>query len=148
MIICFQNILLLKEFLACNGCFGLLTKIKNGSGTSFWCTFSVRFFHENVPFLISYQWTKFQCHTFFLSQDFKQNVLRSSYLDSWWHHNFNIYLGSSSKAMAAGRKSGEDGNTKNWISCERKELFRWNKKYLSKFLKGYHLVKNKSLLKK
>ena len=32
--------------------------------------------------------------------------------------------------------------TKIWISRERKELFRWNKKYL-KFLKGYHSVKKK-----
>ena len=33
-------------------------------------------------YLILYQWTKFQCHTFFTSQDIKQNVLLSSYLDS------------------------------------------------------------------
>ena len=30
-----------------------------------------------------HQWTEFQCHTFFPSQDIKQNVLLSSYLDSW-----------------------------------------------------------------
>ena len=30
---------LLKYFFVCNGCFGLFTKIKRGSGTSFWCTF-------------------------------------------------------------------------------------------------------------
>ena len=29
-----------------------------------------------------YQWTKFQCHIFFPSQDIKQSVLLSSYLDS------------------------------------------------------------------
>ena len=39
-------------------------------------------FHENVPYLILYQWTKFQCHIFFASQDIKQNVLLSSFLDS------------------------------------------------------------------
>ena len=33
-------------------------------------------------YLIIYQWTKFQCHTQFLSQDINQNVLLSSYLDS------------------------------------------------------------------
>ena len=59
--------------------------IKRGSGTSFWCTFSAWFFHKNVFYLILYQRTKFQCHTFFPSQDIKQNVL-SSYLDSWWCH--------------------------------------------------------------
>ena len=33
-------------------------------------------------YLILYQWTEFQCHTLFLSQDIKYNVLLSSYLDS------------------------------------------------------------------
>ena len=86
LIILFQNILFLKEFLACNGCFGLFTKIKKGSGTSFWCTFSAWLFHKNVPYLILYQWTKFQFHIFFPSQDIKQHVLLSSYLDSWWRY--------------------------------------------------------------
>ena len=31
--------------------------------------------------LILCQWTKFQCRTLFLSQDIKQSVLLSSYLD-------------------------------------------------------------------
>ena len=30
--------------------------------------------------------TRFQLHTFFLSQDIKQNVLLGSYLDSSWRH--------------------------------------------------------------
>ena len=33
-------------------------------------------------------------------------------------------------------------NTKTWISQDRKELFRWNKKHFSYFLKGFHLVRN------
>ena len=61
--------------------------------------------------------------------------------------NFKIYLESSSKAMTDKEKKGEDENTKTWISRERKELFRWNKKYVSQFLKGYHLVENKNLLR-
>ena len=88
MIILFQNILFSKEFLACNGCFGLFSKIKKGSGASFWCTFSAWFFYKNVPYLILYQWTKFQCHNFFPSQDIKQNMLLCSSLDNWWHHKF------------------------------------------------------------
>ena len=78
MIIPFQNI------MQCF--FGLLTKIKKGSGTSVWCTNSGWFFHKNVSYLILYQWPKFQHDTFFLSQDIKQNVLLSSYVDIWWHH--------------------------------------------------------------
>ena len=35
--------------------------------------------------------------------------------------------------MADKEKRGEDENTKIWISQERKELFRWNKKHFSVF---------------
>ena len=83
MVILFQNALFLKDFLACNGCFGLFSKIKKVSGASIWCTFSALFFYKNIPYLILYQWTKFQYHVLFLSQDIKQNVLLSSSLDSW-----------------------------------------------------------------
>ena len=67
-------------------CFGLFTKIKKGSGINCWFTFSAWVFHTNAPYLILYQLTKFQCHIFFPSQDIKQNVLLSSYLDNWWRH--------------------------------------------------------------
>ena len=100
MIIPFQNILVLKGFIACNGCFRLFINIKKGSGTSFWYTFSEWFVHKNIPYLILYQWIKFQCHTFFHFKDIKQDVFLSSYLDSWWRVNLEIYLVSSSKAMA------------------------------------------------
>ena len=75
MIIRFQNILLAMAVL------GYLAKLKRGLGL----TFSAHFLHDfsikNVPYLILYQWTKFQCYTLFLSKDIKQNVLLSSYLD-------------------------------------------------------------------
>ena len=45
--------------------------------------------------------------------------------------NFKIFLESISVAMADRGKRGEDKNTKIWISPERKELFRSNKKYFS-----------------
>ena len=62
---------------------GYLRKLNMGSGTSFGvCIFSAWFFHKSVPYLIICLWIKFQCHTFFLSQDLKQNVLLSSYLDN------------------------------------------------------------------
>ena len=47
-----HNILLLKEFLAFNGCFGLFIKIKKWSGTSFWSIYPALFFHKNVPYSI------------------------------------------------------------------------------------------------
>ena len=70
-------------------------------------------FHENVPYLILYQWPKFQCHTFFHSQDIKQNVLLSSYLDSYVITNFKIYLASSSQAMADKEKKRGGWKYKN-----------------------------------
>ena len=104
MIIFFENILFWKEFPACNGCFGLFTKIKKGSGTSFWCTFSVWFFHKNVSFLILCQWTQCQCHTFFPSQDIKQNVSLSSYLGICWRHKLQDI---SSKNLQSNGWQGE-----------------------------------------
>ena len=126
----FQNILFLRSFLVCNGRFGLFSKIKKGSGASFWCIFIEWFFHKSVSCLILYEWTKFQCHTLFLSQDIKQVVLLSSYLVDGVI-NFKIFLGSISKAMVDREKRGEDENTKIWISWERKKFFRWNKIFFS-----------------
>ena len=131
MIILIQNTLFLKEFLACNGCFELFSKMKKGSGASFWCTFSAWFFHKNVPNLILYQWTKFQCHNLFFSLDIKQNVLLSSNLEVDDIINFKIFLGSNSKAMADRKK--KEGTTKIQ-KCKYLrliELFRWNKKHFS-----------------
>ena len=105
MILFFQNILFSKEFVACNGCFGLITKMKKQSGTSFWCPFPAWFFHKNILYLILYQWTRFQCHNFFPSQDLKQNVLLSSYL------NFKIYPETTSNAKAnREKKRGRNTN--------------------------------------
>ena len=48
---------------------GYLSKLKTSLGLVF-------------PYLILYQWIKFECLTFFLSDDIKQNLLLSSYLDN------------------------------------------------------------------
>ena len=58
-----------------------------------------------------------------------------------------FFLDQPLKEWLTGRKRGKDKNTKTWIYRERKDLFRWNKKHFSNFLKGYHLVKNKNLIK-
>ena len=52
------------------------SKIKKEPGASFY----VLAFY--VPYSILYQWAKFQFYTLFLSQDTKQNMLLSSFLDS------------------------------------------------------------------
>ena len=66
--------------------FGLLTKIKKVSGTSFSCKFSAWSFNKSFPYLNLYQLTKFQYHTCFPSDYIKQSVSLSSYLDNWWRH--------------------------------------------------------------
>ena len=61
-----------------------------------------------------------------------------------WHKLFHFHL--TFWIWKMWKQKGK--TTKNWISRERKELFRWNKKHFSQFLKGYHLVKkNKNLIK-
>ena len=130
MIILFQNIWFLKVFLVCNEYIGLFTKFKKGSGISFWCTFSVWFFHTNTPYLILYQLTKFQCHTFYPSQDIKRNVLLSSYLDNWDVINLKIYLQHPIKQWPNGGNEGKSGiqkfeflkNEKNFLD-EVKSIF-------------------------
>ena len=128
MIILFQNILFWKEFLACNGCFGLFSKIIKGSGTSFWCAFSAWFSHKNVPYLILYKLTKFQYHTFFPSQDIKRIVLLSSYFYKWRRHNFKMYSQSWSKATVDRERKNERRKYKNLNILKTKRALKMNKK--------------------
>ena len=57
---------------------GYLAKLKRGLGLAFGAHF-VHDFSINLPYFILYQWKTFQHHTFFPSQDIKQNVFLSSY---------------------------------------------------------------------
>ena len=70
-----------KNFQHAKSVLGYLAKLKRGLGLTFGTHFLHDFFHNNVLHLILYQWPKFQCHTLFLSQDIKKNMLLSSYLD-------------------------------------------------------------------
>ena len=127
MVILFQNTLFLKDFLACNGCFGLFSKIKKVSGASIWCTFSALFFYKNIPYLILYQWTKFQYHVLFLSQDIKQNVLLSSSLDSW------DFSGSTSTKEMADR-----GKKRVRRQYKKFEYLENERKFLDEIKKIFH----------
>ena len=100
--------------------------------TSFCYTFSAWFFYKNVFYLVLNLCTRLQCHTFFPSEDIKQNVLLSSLFRqlvmSWtWRFNFDYPL----KQWTTGRKTGKGKNTKNWISREWNKLFGWYKKQFS-----------------
>ena len=137
MIIFFQNILFLKELLACSGWFGLFTKNKEGSGSSFWCTFSVSCFHKNIPYLILYQCTKFQCDTFFsFSRNQIKYVIKFIFRQLMTSWTLRFIFEQSLKQWLTGRKRGEDRNRKIWIYWEWKELFRWNKKTFFIFFDG------------
>ena len=57
---------------------GYLAKLKRGLGPAFGAHFLHDFSIKIFFCLILYQWTKFQCHTFFSSQNIKQNMLLSS----------------------------------------------------------------------
>ena len=118
MIIHFQSILFLKQFIACNGCFGLFTKLEKGSGTSF-CTHFL-----NTPSLGKVSMS----HLFSFSRFQTKNK------------KLKICLGSWSQRLTE-KKRGEGANTKIWTTWEQKEIFRWNKKHFWQLFKGYHLVK-------
>ena len=45
-----------------------LAKLKRNMGLAFGAHILHDFFHENIPYLILYQWTEFQCHIFFHSR--------------------------------------------------------------------------------
>ena len=62
--------------------------------------------------------------------------------------NFKIYLGSTSKAMANEEKKGKMGIQKFEYLENKKGFLHEIKKHFSLFLEGYHLVKNKNLIKK
>ena len=122
---------LLKESPACNGFFGLFTKVKKRSGNSLWYTFSTWFSNKNVPYLILYQWTKFQCHIFFLLKIPNKMCIKFLLRQLMASQTLRFIFNQSLKQWLTGRKKVEDGNTKFWISRERTELFRWNKKHFS-----------------
>ena len=61
---------------------GYLSELKRSLGLAFIAHFLLFFFKKINSYLILYQWIKFHCHTFFPSDDIKQNLLLSSYLDN------------------------------------------------------------------
>ena len=111
------------NFLHAMTVLGYIKKIKKGSANSFWCKFSAWFFHRNVHYLILYQWTKFQCHTLIPSQDTKQNMLLSCYLDSWWRCKLKIFLGSTSKATADREKKNRRRKCQKFEYLENEKIF-------------------------
>ena len=80
-------------------------------------------------------------HLFFFSRYQTKCVIEFLFRQLMTSWTLRFIFDHPLKQWPTGRKRGKDRNTKIWISSERKELFRWNKKHFSYFLKGYHLVK-------
>ena len=91
---------------------GYLPKLKRSLGLAFGAHF-LHVFSAKVSLFNTLSMTKFQYHTFFPSQDIKQNVL-SSYLAIVDVINIKVYSQTTSKVMTdrEGRKRGKGGNTK------------------------------------
>ena len=79
-----------KELLAWIGCFGLFSKIKNGSGTSFWYPFSAYYFNKSFHYVILYQLTKFLYQTFFPSRDIKKFMCFLILFSQWRHKLWDL----------------------------------------------------------
>ena len=53
---------------------GYLAKLERGLALAFRAYFLDDFSIKIIPYLILYQWTKFQCHTLFLSKVIRENM--------------------------------------------------------------------------
>ena len=104
---------------------GYVAKLKRGMGLAFGAYSLHDAQKKNVPYLIFYQWTEFQCHIFFPSQDIKQNVLLRSYDEVI---NFKIFPGSTSNAVADGTKNRERRKYKNLNISRTKRAFQMKQK--------------------
>ena len=129
----FKNILFLKEFLAYNDFFGLFPKIKKGSGTSVWCTFSAWFFHKNVLFNTLSVDKVSMSYLFSFPRYQLKYVIKFLFRQLMISQTIRFLLDQPLKQWLTGWKKGEDWNTNIWISREQKELFRWNKNIFYSF---------------
>ena len=107
------------------------TKVKKGSGNSLRYTFSAWFSNKNVPYLIFSNWAKFQCHLFSFLRYQTKCVIKFFYRRLMTSQTSRFIFHQPLKQWLTGRTRWEEGNTNIWISRERKDLFRWNKKYFS-----------------
>ena len=67
---------------------------------------------------------------------FPRCVIKFLFRQLMMSQTIGFILDQPLKQWLTGRKRGKDGNTEIWISRERKELFRWNKKHFSYFFGG------------
>ena len=126
--ILFQNLLFLKEFLACNGFFRLFTKVKKGSGNSLWCTFSAWFSNKKVPYLILSMDKVSIVYLFSFLKYQAKCVIKFLFRHLMMSQTSRFIFNQPLKQWLMEKMRG---NTKIQISRGWKELFRWNKKHFS-----------------
>ena len=103
--------------------------------TSFCCTFSVWFLYKNFLYLILHQGIYKVSMSYLFSFSGYQTkcvieFLFRQLMTSW---TLRFIFNHPPKQWPTGRKKGKDRYTKIWISQERNELFRWNKKHFHRF---------------
>ena len=107
----------------------------SGSGSSLPASLSASFLRRMISLVIFYYLTKFNYLVVFPSWDIGQYVFGNCLLTRLWSHNVETKLIFQIKPFFL---HDQKFKTKNWISWERKELLKWNKKHFSSFLKGFH----------
>ena len=83
------------------------------------------------------------CNVMQLLSYFKSSVCKFLQANSWHHKLFYFHSAFCVRKVWKGREK----MTKNWISRERKELFRWNGKNFSYFWRAIIWWKNKEMIK-
>ena len=146
--ILFQNILLLKEFLVCNGCFGLFTKIIKKSGTCFFGIFSAWFFYKNVLYLIytSSIDKVSKSYLFFLFK-ISNKMCYWALIETINKINFKIYLYHPLKQWPIGRKKGRTEIQKFEYLENEKSFLDEIQSIFHSFWKAIIWWKNKNLMK-
>ena len=117
---------------------------QKGHGTSQLLLFRLQNKFRKIPLLVIYYVTKFDDvikSGFWIIR--KNYICKFMQANSWHHNLFHYHLFFSAWQVWKGREK----ITKIWISRERKELFRWNKKHFSKFWRAIIWCKNKNLIK-
>ena len=104
---------------------------QKGSGISDQSLFRLQNKFKNISLFVIYYLTKFDVYRFLMTKQFliysKIYISKFMQVHPWHHKLFHLHLSFWIWKVWKGREK----IIKIWISRERKELFRWNKKHFS-----------------
>ena len=98
---------------------------QKGSATSHQLLFRLRNKFRKISLFVIYYLTRCNVKQFFSYS--KNYICKFMQVNSWHHKLFHFHLSFWIWKVWKGREK----TTKIWISWERKEFFRWNKKHFS-----------------